>query len=55
MEYVDDHGTYADIPVDEIVIGWAKIYGKHRVQAWIEGYENADLNPGRNFDDEEIL
>lgn len=55
MEYVDDHGTYADIPVDEIVIGWGKIYGKHRVQDWIEGYEKADINPGRNFDDEEIL
>jgi transglutaminase-like putative cysteine protease len=55
MEYVDDHGTYADIPVDEIVIGWGKIYGTHRVQDWIEGYQNADIDPGRNFDDEEIL
>ena len=42
MEYVDDHGTYADIPVDEIVIGWGKIYGKNRVRDWIEGYENSD-------------
>jgi transglutaminase-like putative cysteine protease len=42
MEYVDDHGTYVDIPVDEIVIGWEKIYGKNRVRDWIEGYENSD-------------
>ena len=55
MEYVDDHGTYADIPVDEIVIGFGKIYGKPRVQGWIEGYENSDNGSGRDFDDEEIL
>ena len=42
MEYVDDHGTYADIPVGEIVIGWENIYGKNRVRDWIEGYENSD-------------
>ena len=42
MEYVDDHGTYADIPVGEILIGWEKIYGKNRVRDWIEGYENSD-------------
>lgn len=55
MEYVDDHGTYADIPVDEIVIGWGKIYGKHRVQDWIEGYENSDNGSDHYFDAEEIL
>jgi transglutaminase-like putative cysteine protease len=55
MEYVDDHGTYADIPVDEIVIGFGKIYGKNRIQGWIDGFENSDINLGRNFDDEEIL
>ena len=42
MEYVDDHGTYADIPVGEILRGWEKIYGKNRVRDWIEGYENSD-------------
>ena len=55
MEYVDDHGTYADIPVDELVKGWEKIYGKDRVRRWIEGYENSDGGSGRDFDAEEIL
>ena len=55
MEYIDDHGTYADIPVDEIVIGFGKIYGKNRVQAWIEGYENSDNGSGRDFDKEEVV
>jgi len=55
MEYVDDHGTYADIPVGEIVIGWEKIYGKNRVQDWIEGYENSGNGSGRDFDAEDAV
>jgi transglutaminase-like putative cysteine protease len=55
MEYVDDHGTYADIPVDEIVMEWEKIYGKHRVRRWIEGYVNSGNSSGRDFDAEDAL
>ncbi len=55
MEYVDDHGTYADIPVGEIVIGWEKIYGKNRVRDWIEGFENSDNGSGRDFDAEDAV
>ena len=55
MEYVDDHGTYADIPVGEILIGWEKIYGKNRVRDWIEGYENSDNGPGRDFEAEDAV
>jgi hypothetical protein len=55
MEYVDDHGTYADIPVDEIIFGWEEIYGRERVRHWIEGHEKSDSNAGRNFDKEEII
>jgi hypothetical protein len=55
MEYVDDHGTYADIPVGEIVIGWEKIYGKNRVRDWIEGYENSNNGSGRDFDAEDAV
>jgi len=55
MEYIDDHGTYADIPVDKIVSGWEKIYGKDRVRNWIEGYEKQGGQTGRDFDKEEIF
>ena len=55
MEYVDDHGTWADIPVDEILLGWRKVYGKNRVQRWIAGYERSDDKTGGDFDREEIL
>ena len=36
MEYVADHGTYADIPVDMLVAAWKAAYGEERVQGWIE-------------------
>jgi transglutaminase-like putative cysteine protease len=55
MEHVDDHGTYADIPVNEIVKGWEKIYGKDRVRRWIESYRNSDGESGRDFDAEDAV
>jgi len=55
MEYIDVHGSYADIPVDEIVIGWEKIYGKNRVRDWIEGYEKSDGKAEHDFDKEEVI
>ena len=41
MEYLEYHGTYADIPVDTILAAWDKAYGKDRVQKWIHDLENA--------------
>jgi transglutaminase-like putative cysteine protease len=55
MEYVDDHGTRADIPVDEIVLGWRNVYGEDRVQRWIAGYERSGDKAGGDFDREEIV
>ena len=54
MEYVADHGTYADIPVDRIVEGWRKVYGEDRVRRWIEGYEASRGESGRDFDIEDV-
>ena len=55
MEYVDDHGTFADIPVDELVVAWEEVYGKDRVQQWIAGYEKTGGKMSRNFDKEEVI
>jgi len=55
MEYVADHGTYADIPVDIIVSAWKKAYGNARVDSWIEGFQKSGRNSGRNFYGEEAL
>jgi transglutaminase-like putative cysteine protease len=40
MEYVADHGSYADIPVDVIVDAWERAYGKERVGSWIAQFES---------------
>lgn len=55
MEYVDFHGTYADIPVDEIVEGWQKAYGKDRIKQWIAAYEKSGGTSARDFDSEEVI
>jgi len=55
MEYVADHGTYADIPVEEIVAAWKMAYGTQRVQGWIRGYESKGGKSGREFDKEDVL
>jgi transglutaminase-like putative cysteine protease len=41
MEYVAEHGTFADIPVERILTAWKKAYGEARVQGWIEALERA--------------
>jgi len=55
MEYVADHGTYADIPVDIIVSAWKEAYGDARVDFWIEEFEKSGGSSGRNFYGEEVL
>lgn len=39
MEYLEDHGTFADIPVDRIVAAWETAYGRERVLEWITEIE----------------
>jgi transglutaminase-like putative cysteine protease len=39
MEYLEFHGTYADIPVDVILTAWEEAYGKDRVRKWIDNLE----------------
>ena len=55
MEYITDHGTYADIPVEMILAGWQKTYGDERVHQWIEGYEKSGGKSDRDFDKEEVI
>jgi len=39
MEYVTDHGTFADVPVERILAAWKEVYGEDRVLGWIEALE----------------
>jgi len=55
MEYVEDHGTFADVPLELIVNAWEKAYGSQRVQQWIDAFEKAGGGRWRNFDQEEII
>ena len=55
MEYVDFHGTYADIPVNEIVAAWEKVYGQDRTRQWIAAYEKAGGESERDFNNEEVI
>ena len=55
MEYVEDHGTFADVPLELIVNAWKKAYGSQRVQQWINAFEKAGGGRWRNFDKEEII
>ena len=54
MEYIEYHGTYADIPVEQIVRAWEKAYGKDRVRRWIEAFEKAGGRPIRQFHQEQV-
>ena len=55
MEYVADHGVYADIPVDMLVAGWKATYGKDRVMGWIEMFEKGGGISGRDFSEEDVV
>jgi hypothetical protein len=55
MEYLEFHGTYADIPVAEIVGAFEKTYGRERVLGWIESFEKyGNVRKGR-FDNEDVV
>ena len=49
MEYLDYHGTHADIPIDEIVAAWEQAYGRRRVKEWIRNFEESGWDTDRDF------
>jgi transglutaminase-like putative cysteine protease len=55
MEYVHDHGAYADIPVERIVEAWSETYGKERVRNWIAAFEASGDRSNRRFDAEDVV
>jgi transglutaminase-like putative cysteine protease len=54
MEYLEFHGTYADIPVETIVAAWKQTYGKERIEKWIDELERSGGKSWRDFQSEEI-
>lgn len=54
MEYMEFHGSYADIPVETIVAAWKKVYGKERVEYWVEYIEKIGGQTFHDFANEEV-
>ena len=55
MEYIRFRGSYADIPVAEIVASFKDTYGQERVQGWIKSFEKyGNVRQGR-FDSEDVV
>ncbi|MFC1829275.1 transglutaminase-like domain-containing protein [Thermodesulfobacteriota bacterium] len=50
MEYIEYHGSYADIPVETILAEWRKAYGSERVNQWISMLEAAEEMPGSDVE-----
>ncbi len=55
MEYLEDHGTYSDIPLDDLLSAWKTTYGKERVRKWIEAFEKSGGISPRDFSREDVL
>jgi transglutaminase-like putative cysteine protease len=55
MEYILFHGSFADIPVANIVGAFEKTYGPERVRGWIEGFEKGRNGSRRSFDIEDVV
>lgn len=54
MEYVAFHGTYADVPVEEILRGWKNAYGEERVNHWIRLFEERGSLRFSDFKNKEV-
>jgi transglutaminase-like putative cysteine protease len=55
MEYIDYHGSFADIPVSLILEAWQRTYGQQRVDTWISLHEQGGDLRKANFAEEEVL
>jgi hypothetical protein len=55
MEYIEYHGTFADVPVKEIVAAWVKAYGAERVENWKVMFMKKSKKLSSSFYEEDIL
>lgn len=54
MEYLRYHGTYEDLPLEEIVEAFMRQYGREKVRAWIDYFERTGELSLRDFAKEEV-
>ena len=55
MEYVEDLGSYADIPVDKIIAKFRVKYGDEIVDKWIDAFNQMRGIAKRRFDQEDVV
>ena len=55
LEYLVDHGSYADIPVNQIITEFRRKYGDELVQKWIDAFDSMRGIANRRFDQEEVV
>jgi transglutaminase-like putative cysteine protease len=46
MEYAGHHGAFADVPLDTVLAGWEKTYGKDKVELWKKAFLEGLVPPG---------
>jgi transglutaminase-like putative cysteine protease len=54
MEYLADHGTHADVPVETILAAWKEAYGETRVLNWIAAFGKMNGQTLSDFASEEV-
>ena len=54
MEYVEFHGTYADIPTAAILAAWEETYGHERISKWIAELEKSGGKSWQKFEREDV-
>jgi hypothetical protein len=55
MEYVRDHGAFADVPVQRLVAAWEEAYSKDRVGRWVRGFEASGSRSIKHFEREDVV
>lgn len=55
MEYLEYHGSYADVPIDKIMAASIKEYGADRVQKWQIEFQTSGGKSLRDFYKEDIV
>ena len=55
MEYVRDHGAFADVPVEQLVVAWENAYGSDRVRSWIKSFEAPGATRAKRFEHEDAV
>ena len=55
MEYVEELGSYADVPLENILSAWEVAYGRERLRTWVQAHENSPEGQGRDFEKETVI